>query len=191
MIIKVLTVRSMLKIESGCLRGKKVDTVKDMRTRYTAAIVRRSLANMVDFENKLCADICCGSGVVGFEMISNGAKCVTFVDTSNLSVATVKRNSENLSVDHSVVIIKNDARRFLESYNGFFDIIYSDPPYELGIVEDIIKRVHNVMNEESIFILQCSKREKPVDSILKNVRIIKERDYGDTFLLFFEKIRNL
>ncbi len=180
-------VRKMLTIESGFLRGKRIDIVNDSRTRYTSAIVRRSLANMVDFENKVCADVCCGSGIVGFEMISNGAMHVTFVDTSNLSVAAVKRNSKSLSVENQVSIVKNDARKFLELYNGTFDIIYSDPPYELGIVDEIVKRVHNVMNENSIFILQCSKREKPSENTLKSIKITKERDYGDTFLLFFEK----
>ncbi|MEN6589952.1 MAG: RsmD family RNA methyltransferase [Fervidobacterium sp.] len=178
----------MLTIESGFLRGKKVDIVNDSRTRYTSAIVRRSLANMIDFENKICADICCGSGVVGFEMISNGAMHVTFVDTSNLSIATVKKNAEALSIESHVSIFRNDARKFLESYNGTFDIIYSDPPYELGIVDEIVKRVYNVMNENSIFILQCSKREKPSENMLKGIRMTKEKDYGDTFLLFFEKI---
>lgn len=178
----------MLKIETGELSGRTIKTVPDPRTRYSSAILRRSLANMVDFQGKVCADICAGSGSVGFEMISNGAAHVTFVDTSKLSVATIKKNAIDLGVENRVDIKKIDARRFLETHAGVFDIIYSDPPYELGIVRDILERVHAVMDANSMFILQCSKRERPKENEISNLKIVKEKDYGDTLLLFFERL---
>jgi len=178
----------MLKVETGELRGKSVEIVPDSRTRYTSAIVRRSLSNMVDFEGKVCLDICAGSGSVGIEMLSNGARYVTFVDVSNLAIATIKKNVKSLGLEGKVNIRKIDARRFLESHTGVFDIIYSDPPYELGIVEEIVSRIHSVMDEDSIFILQCSKRERPKDNANERIRLIKEKDYGDTLLLFFQKV---
>jgi 16S rRNA (guanine(966)-N(2))-methyltransferase RsmD len=177
----------MLKIETGELKGRTVDTVPDPRTRYTSAIIRRSLANMVDFEGKTCLDICAGSGIVGIEMLSNGARHVTFVDVSGLSISTIERNVKKLGLEEKVDIKRIDARRFLESYAGVFDIIYSDPPYELGIVDEIASRVHNVMADNSIFILQCSKREKPSESVIEKLRVVKEKDYGDTLLIFFKK----
>ncbi len=178
----------MLRIETGDLKGKLIKTVPDPRTRYTSAIIKRSLANMVEFEGKICADLCCGSGSVGFEMLSNGAKEVIFVDASNKAISTVKENAKNLGLDNKVKIHKEDVRRFLESYEGDFDIIYSDPPYELGLVNDIVQKVHNVMQKTSIFILQCSKRELPDESILKFIRVFKIKEYGDSFLVFFEKM---
>jgi len=178
----------MLKVETGELRGKSVEVVPDSRTRYTSAIVRRSLSNMVNFEGKVCLDLCAGSGSVGIEMLSNGAKHVTFVDVSNLAIGTIKKNVKNLSLEGQVDIRKIDARRFLESYTGVFDIIYSDPPYELGVVEEIVSRIHNVMDENSLFILQCSKRERPKDNTNEKIKLIKEKDYGDTLLLFFQKM---
>jgi len=178
----------MLKVETGELRGKSVEVVPDSRTRYTSAIVRRSLSNMVNFEGKVCLDLCAGSGSVGIEMLSNGAKHVTFVDVSNLAIGTIKKNVKNLSLEGKVDIRKIDARRFLESYTGVFDIIYSDPPYELGVVEEIVSRIHNVMDENSLFILQCSKRERPKDNTNEKIKLIKEKDYGDTLLLFFQKM---
>jgi len=121
-------------------------------------------------------------------MLSNGAKHVTFVDVSNLAIGTIKKNVKNLSLEGQVDIRKIDARRFLESYTGVFDIIYSDPPYELGVVEEIVSRIHNVMDENSLFILQCSKRERPKDNTNEKIKLIKEKDYGDTLLLFFQKM---
>lgn len=177
----------MLRIESGELKGKLIKTVPDPRTRYTSAILRRSLINMVEFEGKVCADVCCGSGSVGFEMLSNGAKEVVFVDVSNKAISTVKENAKNLGLDDKIKIYKEDVRRFLESYGSVFDIIYSDPPYELGLVNDIVQRVHNVMHETSIFILQCSKREIPDENILKFIRVFKIKEYGDSFLVFLRK----
>lgn len=177
----------MLKVETGELKGRTIATVPDPRTRYTSAIIRRSLANMVDFEGKVCLDICAGSGIVGIEMLSNGARHVTFVDASSGSIATIKNNVKRLGLEERVDIRKMNARRFLESHTGVFDVIYSDPPYELGLVDEIVSRVHMVMGVDSVFILQCSKREKPSESAIEKLRIVKEKDYGDTLLIFFEK----
>lgn len=178
----------MLKIETGELKGKTIQTVPDSRTRYTSSIIRRALASMVDFEGKYCADICCGSGNVGFEMLSNGANYVIFVDTSQKAVNTVRVNAKNLGIEEKIRVIKEDARRFLETFDGKFDIIYSDPPYELGIVKDIVERVHLIMKDDSIFILQCSKREIPKENDLKNLELIKTKEYGDSYLLLFSKM---
>lgn len=176
-----------LKIETGELKGRTIQIVPDARTRYTPSIIRRALASMVNFEEKICADICCGSGNVGFEMISNGAKNVTFVDVSQKAVNTVRQNAKNLGIEEKIRVIKEDARRFLERYEGNFDILYSDPPYELGLIKDILERIHLVMEEKSIFILQCSKREKPSENELRNLRVIKIKEYGDSRLFFFER----
>ncbi|MFN6992394.1 MAG: RsmD family RNA methyltransferase [Fervidobacterium sp.] len=181
----------MLKIETGELKGKVIQTVPDNRTRYTSSIIRRALASMVDFEGKYCADICCGSGNVGFEMISNGANYVVFVDVSQKAINTVKNNAKNLGVEEKTQVIKDDARRFLEKFDRKFEIIYSDPPYELGIVKDIIERVHLVMKEDSLFILQCSKREIPKQTDLKNLKPIKMKEYGDSYLIFFQKYEKI
>ncbi|MGC8820646.1 MAG: RsmD family RNA methyltransferase [Fervidobacterium sp.] len=178
----------MLKIESGELKGKLIKTVPDPKTRYTSAILRRSLTNMVDFSGKVCADICCGSGSVGFEMLSNGAKSVTFVDASNKAITTVKLNAKELKVENRVFFYREDVRRFLERFEGTFDIVYSDPPYELGLVNEIVQRIHIVMHSGSLFILQCSKREIPNENDLKNIKIVKIKAYGDSFLIFFERI---
>ncbi|ODN30167.1 RsmD family RNA methyltransferase [Fervidobacterium thailandense] len=178
----------MLRIETGVLRGKVIETVNDPRTRYTPALVRRSLSSMVDFEGKSCLDLCCGSGVVGFEMLSNGASRVTFVDVSERALITVKRNALKLNVLERVVTKKMDARRFLELTTERFDVIYTDPPYELGLVQEILSRVTNVMHRETLLIVQCSKREKPFQTEVLGLKIVKEKDYGDTFLIFLQKI---
>ncbi len=178
----------MLRIETGNFKGSVIDTVNDLRTRYTPAIIRRSLSSMVDFEGKKCLDLCCGSGVVGFEMLSNGADHVTFVDVSERALSTVKRNALRLNVTDKVVLKKMDARRFLELSVEKFDIIYSDPPYELGLVLDIISRVTRVMHEDTLLIIQCSKRERPFQPENWHLKIVKEKEYGDTFLIFLQKV---
>ncbi|MEN3042894.1 MAG: RsmD family RNA methyltransferase [Fervidobacterium sp.] len=177
----------MLRIETGKYKGKIINTVPDSRTRYTSAVIRRALSSMIDFNGKICADICCGSGIVGFEMLSNGAGSVTFVDASAKAISTVKANAKLLGVESIVNFYRSDVRNFLENCGRKFDLVFSDPPYDLGIVKDIVQRVHHIMNNDSIFVLQCSKREKPKEEDIKLLKVIKTKEYGDSLLYFFEK----
>lgn len=178
----------MLRIETGLLRGTGIETVPDSRTRYTTALVRRSLSSMIDFRDRVCADLFCGSGIVGFEMLSNGARHVTFVDTSARAITTVRKNVRRLELSDKVRVVRSDVRRFLEVCGEKFDVVFADPPYELGLVKDILPRASKLLADGALLILQVSKRERPELDGSEGLVIVREKAYGDTLIFFLQKI---
>ncbi|MBO8160384.1 MAG: 16S rRNA (guanine(966)-N(2))-methyltransferase RsmD [Thermosipho sp. (in: Bacteria)] len=178
----------MLLIETGIYKGRRLEMVPDKRTRYTPGKIRMALINMFDFNNKKVVDICAGSGIVGFEFLSNGAKSVHFVETSNKAIRTIKINSQILNVTDKIKIIKRDARIFLRTSKEKYDIVFTDPPFHLGIVNELINNIHKVVSSEGIIIVEHSKKEKL--TIPKTLQLITTKKYGDIHIEIF-KLNNM
>ncbi len=176
-----------MRVETGIYKGRQVSMVNDPRTRYTTSMVKQSIVNMVDFDGKICADLCAGSGAVGIEMLSNGAEKVFFVDVSSKAVKTITENLKNIGVEsEKYEILKLDIRRFMEKAVKF-DIVFSDPPYNLGIVKELLTNVYKILKDDGLFVLQSSPQElKESLKYLKNLQILKEKSYGDTILTIYK-----
>ncbi len=176
-----------MRVETGIYKGRHISLVNDPRTRYTTSMVKQSIVNMVDFEGKICADLCAGSGAVGIEMLSNGAKKVFFVDVSPRAIKTTSENLKNIGVESErYEIIKMDIRRFMEK-DLKFDVVFSDPPYNLGIVKELLMNVYKILKDDSIFVLQSSPQElKESLSQIRKLKLLKEKNYGDTVLTIYE-----
>jgi len=178
----------MLKIETGIFKSRKLEMVPDKRTRYTPSKVRMALVNSIELKDKTILDLCAGSGSVGFEFLSNGAKEVHFVDSSSKAIKTIKTNVKNLNVDNKIKIFRIDARIFLRTNKNKYDIVFTDPPFELGILNEIIKDLSKNIYENGIIIIEHSKREKLC--IPNNLEVIKSKKFGD-ILVDFLKLKNV
>ncbi|MBZ4650366.1 16S rRNA (guanine(966)-N(2))-methyltransferase RsmD [Thermosipho sp. (in: thermotogales)] len=178
----------LLYIESGELKGRKIELVPNANTRYTPGKVRLALVSMLDLKGKKVLELCAGSGVVGFEFLSNGASNVFFVDVSIRSIKTIEKNAKNLNVKDNIKVIKKDARIFLKSAKEKFDIVFMDPPFNLGIVNELLNFVGNVLKEDSILIVEHSKKEKltPPDYL----EVLSSKKYGDVLIDLF-KLENI
>ncbi|MBT1248168.1 MULTISPECIES: 16S rRNA (guanine(966)-N(2))-methyltransferase RsmD [unclassified Thermosipho (in: thermotogales)] len=178
----------MLYIESGKFKGTKIETVPNVKTRYTPSIVRLALVNMLDLEGKNVLDLCAGSGVVGIEFLSNGAGLVTFVDVSAKSVKTINKNINKINLKEKIKIVKKDARVFLRTSKDKYDIVFMDPPFGLGIVNELLQYTHKVLKINGILVVEHSKREKiiPPDGL----EVLKIKRYGDVVIDMY-KLKNI
>ncbi|ABR30432.1 methyltransferase [Thermosipho melanesiensis] len=170
----------MLFIESGIFKGSKIETVPNFKTRYTPGIVRLALVNMLDLNDKKVLDLCAGSGIAGLEFLSNGAGYVTFVDISDRAIKTISKNVKKLNLKEKVNLIKKDARIFLKSIKEKYDIVFMDPPFGLGIVNEILQLICKSLEDDGILIVEHSKREKttPPDCL----EVLKIKNYGDVVI---------
>ena len=86
-----------------------------------------------NIEDKICVDLYAGSGAMGLEAISRGAKKVYFNDISNAAINVVKENVKSLKIENNYYNISlNDDFSFLNSLNEKVDIFFIDPPYQKG-----------------------------------------------------------
>jgi len=177
-----------MRITSGELKGRKIIEVKDKRVRETLDRVRESLFNSLrgDINNKIFYDLYAGSGAVGIEALSNGAKLCIFVDKSIYSIRAIYENLKNLDLLNRAKIVRMDIIRFLktkELEKG--DFIFLDPPYEFELGKKTLEilNLSNIMKEETIIIYEHSKREIVKD----NFEIYKSLKIGDTIIDFLRR----
>lgn len=173
-----------MRIISGIARGLKLKTPKGFETRPTSDRVKESVFNilngLIDFsevENVL--DIFAGTGALGFESLSRGAKSATFID-----FATADLISENARHGkfQNWKILRGDFSKMLKKLsvkNCKFDLIFSDPPYKNNLAEASINLVSelNLLTENGLMIVEYG-----ADEILngESLNCIRKINYGRT-----------
>lgn len=128
-----------LRIIGGQFRNRPLKSPKGLQTRPTSAILRKSVFDICQnaVEDAAVLDLFAGSGAIGLEALSRGAKSATFVDSSRNAIQCVKQNIELLDVEPLCTVMQGDVIAFLKRFaaqNRTFDIIYIDPPYEEAAV---------------------------------------------------------
>ncbi len=131
---------SQVKIIGGDWRGRKLEfpsTVQQLRP--TPGNIRETLFNWLayDIAGARCLDLYAGSGALGVEALSRGASEVTFVESDRISSRLLQKNLSRLGSKAKVYTM--DARRFVRQVNGEWDIVFLDPPYRHGMLQQILK----------------------------------------------------
>lgn len=171
-----------MRIISGKYKGRKIDDYNVVGTRPTMDRVKESFIAMIQekIENSVCLDLFAGSGSVGLEFLSNGAKKCYFVDSNIKITEILKQNITKFKITEDLEIIKSDyieaLRRFAENKIKF-DIIFLDPPYKLNYIMPaltLIKKL-NLLNDNGYII--CEYEEELLDIDFYN--LIKEKKYGN------------
>ena len=148
-------------------------------TRPTKDRIREAIFSALgDISNTQALDLYAGSGAMGLEALSRGAKFCAFVDVSNLAIKVIKDNINNLKInDEEYQIIKDKDINNLEQFknNGQkFDLVFLDPPYEQGKYQQIVDMLINkgLLNEHAVIVIEANK-----DVNLENIEYQKKKDY--------------
>jgi len=149
-----------------------------MDIRPTADQVKESIFNIIqgDVEGRSCLDLFSGTGQIGIEALSRGARSCTFVDASRTAVQLTKTNLEKTGLSGNV--FQADALRFLESKEKY-DLIFLDPPYHGGFYEDILKRIKDFdkLHTGGIIVVESPAELEP-DAPGEPYRKLKSYKYG-------------
>ncbi|MGB9813466.1 MAG: 16S rRNA (guanine(966)-N(2))-methyltransferase RsmD [Thermovenabulum sp.] len=180
-----------MRIIGGIFRGRKLKSLRGMNTRPTSDIVRESLFNVLGEKvvNSVFVDIFAGTGAVGIEALSRGARKVYFIEKDYKACKIIKENLNNLGVLKEAIIIKGEVPGIIFDINpeDDFDIIFLDPPYKKGLTLPSIHALQKkgLIKNNTLVIIQCPFDEK-VD-LPEGFSVIKEKKYGITKLIFFRR----
>ena len=183
-----------MRVISGKARGKKLLSLEGLNTRPTLDRVKEALFNIIQFDivDKNILDLFAGSGAIGIEAISRGAKSVTFCDNSEDAIKIIKANIKNTRSEQQAKVLQKDylkALKYLSENNNKFDIIYLDPPYKTEFAEPAIREILHldILSKEGIIILETDDTKK--EEIIKsnNIQIFDKRKYGRAILIFIRK----
>ncbi len=181
-----------MRIISGKYKKTNLYLPKKINFRPTSDYVKESLFSSINsfLPNSIFLDLFCGSGNIGIEALSRGAKKVYFVDNSIFSIKVLKKNIEILKISNEeYVILKKSfdvAIKYFYEKNIFFDLIFADPPYEKGFFEKVLHKIikFNIIKKNGLLMIEHSKRDK-FNIELKELELFKILEYGDKKISFF------
>ncbi|OGF48480.1 MAG: 16S rRNA (guanine(966)-N(2))-methyltransferase RsmD [Candidatus Firestonebacteria bacterium RIFOXYC2_FULL_39_67] len=178
-----------MRVIGGIARSRKVKMNNNLTIRPISDRVKQSLFEILkyDISDSVFLDLFAGSGSVGIEALSRGAREAVFVDSNEKCAGLIRENLRILGFI-SAEVINSDASRALDvlSKKGKkFLLVFLDPPYELGLIKNILKKLEtsDILNENSVVIVKRHKKE----ILDTNFNLIKERFYGDTVLSFLKR----
>ena len=182
-----------MKVISGFLKGRNIKGFNIEGTRPTQDRVKESLMASIQMHIKdaIVLDLFAGSGQLGIETISNGARLCYFVDNNGEVIKVLKENIKTLDISKYSKIILSDWKKMLNEFGNNkqkFDLIFVDPPYDYDVYEKVIKKVNelDLLNENGLLILEYANN-KFMDEYDKLVAI-KEKKYGYKNIKIFKKI---
>ncbi len=174
-----------MRIVGGIYRSRQLVEFKAENIRPTSDKVRESLFNVLNnrvIESNFL-DLFCGTGAIGIEALSRGAKKAYFNDLSKDSLKVLKTNLEKLGVSQGYEISNINALDKLKTTDGY-DIIYIDPPYKSDLGLQALNLCSGALNDGGTVIFED---EKPFVGEVAGLVKTKEKKYGRTYLTFFEK----
>ena len=178
---------NQLRIIAGQWRGRKLNFPDLPGLRPTSDRIRETLFNWLqaDIQGARCLDLFAGSGALGFEALSRGATEVVFVDTAPIVVNQIKQNFHTLN-DQRGKDIQQSAFDFLNEKNtGPFDIVFLDPPFNLGLLEKSVEAIQKseCLKAGSLIYIES---EKQLDFDLPaSWRCLKEKKAGQVKYMLY------
>ena len=176
-----------MRIIGGCLKGRKLSLPKKMRARPTTDFAREGLFNWLHhqdyIEGKVCADFFCGSGAMGLEMISRGAKTVYALDIDPVAVRHLKQVKEEWQLPE-LHIIRGAFHQVARVFEQPLDLIFADPPYNYSRYDEIPELVYDraMLNPGGILVVEHDRHR----SFAGKKGFLTEKRYGNVHFSFFE-----
>lgn len=177
-----------MKVITGSLRGRNLETLSgDEVTRPTTQATKEALFSSIQFEieNRKVLDLFAGSGQLGIEALSRGARVCTFVESNRSAYKIIEGNLERCRIADKANLVFSEAKSFLMKKDNF-DIAFLDPPYHQNLVVDCLPSLTNLMSEDGVIICETAKDEELPQEI-NSWQISKQKKYGKTLLTYYRK----
>ena len=178
-----------MRIITGKLKGRRIHIPKGLDVRPTTDRTKESIFNKIEaykhIQGSVVLDLFGGSGNLGFEAISRGAKSVTFVELSQKNVRHIENVASEFGVEGQIRTNVDDVQSYLNGMAIPYDFIFCDPPYEYAWMEKMIAQIleNNWLQEEGWFILEHDKYHK----YKEHPHCFFSKAYGRTTISIFEK----
>ena len=155
-----------MRVISGTAGGRRLKELKGMDTRPTTDKVKESLFNIIQFdlEGRRVLDLFGGTGQLGIEALSRGARHCTFVEMRRDAVSLLKENLKITTLQDNARVVQGDSIAFLSSCREQFDVILLDPPYHTDLMDRALDSIlrFDILAEHGIIVCEtAAERELP------------------------------
>lgn len=175
-----------MRVITGTARGKRLGTLEGIDVRPTSDRVKEAIFSIIhfDIEGSTVLDLFSGSGQLGIEALSRGAKYATFVDQSRNSVEMTKENLMSTGLMSNSRVTTMNAVDFLNGTKSTFDIAFLDPPYNKGILMEVLPLLEKKMTDGGIVLCEHESKLQLSDDFEK-LKFKKRYNYGKIALSLF------
>ena len=180
-----------MRVITGSARGITLKTPEGMTTRPTTDRVKEAMFSIIHFEIPGAAvlDLFGGTGQLGIEALSRGAKSAVFVDAGEPACRLIRENLKRTKLEAQGRVIRSDYLSYLDRTKEQFDIILLDPPYAEVFLESAIKKITeiDILRQDGIIVA-----ERPLGKELPwefpGYDRSKDYKYGNTLLTIYRKV---
>ncbi len=190
-----------MRIISGKAKGVRLSALNSKKTRPILDRAKESMFSILgsSVQDSVVLDLFAGTGSLGIEALSRGAKRCLFVENSTNAIQVIKKNLRNANLLKRTVVLKINVFRlldFIKNKDIKFDLILVAPPYKLldldcgdrkrifSLMEAFVSK--QVINEKGVIVLQHHKKQKVNQKCFKQLNVIDERQYSNTQLTFLK-----
>jgi len=187
-----------MRITGGMIRGRRLAKIKGVTIRPTSDTVRGSIFDILGqtLTDLRILDLFAGTGSLGIESLSRGAKNAVFVDNSNRAVAIIKNNLTICGYDGLSTVIReklpNDLSHIQDLGCDQFDLVFIDPPYGKGYIRPTIHKLIDIklLAKDSRIVVESSKNANdPFPINLYSLQLKLTKSYGSTVIGFYSNHR--
>ena len=180
-----------MRVITGTARGTQLKAPKGTDTRPTLDQVKEGIFSAIQFEveGRRVLDLFAGSGQMGIEALSRGAKSAVFVDAGKEACCVVRQNLEKTRRLERAQILQQDSLAYLSSCKERFDLIFLDPPYAKDLLENALKRISeiDILSDSGIIICERSA-DKALLSEYPGFSCWREYRYGSAAVTIYRRI---
>ena len=179
-----------MRVITGKARGVQLKTPDGIQTRPTADRVKEALFSIINFEipNAAVLDLFGGTGQLGIEALSRGAKSAVFVDAREEACKLIRENLKRTKLEQAGRVVQSDYLRYLDHCRERYSIIFLDPPYADGYLENAVTRITeiDILQSDGIMVTERPLgKELPWD--LEGYTRSRDYKYGKTVLTIYRK----
>lgn len=185
-----------MRIISGKARGRKLQTPKGDQIRPTADRAREALFSILSGRIEECrfVDLFSGTGAVGLEALSRGAKSCVFVDSNKMACGLTNQNSQLCNLENQTSILKRDLRRdphYLHKLSYTIDILFMDPPYNRGFSRSLFTyfdKNFTLFSDHGLYIVEESEEVVLPEEGL-HLTLDAKRQYGEAVFWIYKRAK--
>ena len=161
-----------MRVIGGKFKGLKLMPPNDLGIRPTSDRLKEALFSIleskkynINIHNSSVIDICSGTGALGIEALSRGAKEVCFIDKDIKSIRIIQKNISKLNINHEdkifINIVKDEVTKALQKIDSIYDIVLIDPPYNTNIINETLQDLknYNLIKTHSYIFAESSNAE--------------------------------
>ena len=177
-----------MRVISGTARGTKLESLEGLSTRPTIDRVKEGIFSSIQFvvPGARVLDLFAGSGQMGIECLSRGAQQAVFVDSNRDAANIVIKNVKSCSLFDKARVVNMSARDFLRGTKDQFDLVFLDPPYNMGILDEIMEKVYQITAPGGIIMAE-SELGWSLKNEIPGLEQKKQYKYGKVLVTKFVK----